>query len=103
MTKNMKIAFQGEPGANSHIAVIDAYPDAESVPCPTFEDALAAIASGEADLGMIPIEDSVAGRFADIHPLLPPSGLFVVGEWCLPVHHPLIEPCGSKLADSNTV
>ena len=67
----MKIAFQGEPGANSHIAIAEAYPDAEPLPCATFEDALAAISSGEADLGMIPIENSVAGRVADIHHLLP--------------------------------
>jgi hypothetical protein len=53
MTKTMKIAFQGEQGANSHIAVAEAYPDAEPLACPTFEDALAAITSGEADLGMI--------------------------------------------------
>ena len=63
-TKPIKIAFQGEPGANSHIAIAEAYPDAEALPCPTFEDALAAISSGEADLGMIPIENSVAGRVA---------------------------------------
>jgi prephenate dehydratase len=67
MTAPKKIAFQGEPGANSHIAIVEAYPDAEPMPCPTFEDALAAISSGEADLGMIPIENSVAGRVADIH------------------------------------
>ena len=71
----LKIAFQGEPGANSHIAIVEAYPDAEPLPCATFEDALAAISSGEADLGMIPIENSVAGRVADIHHLLPHSGL----------------------------
>ncbi|MFN5487872.1 MAG: prephenate dehydratase domain-containing protein, partial [Bradyrhizobium sp.] len=53
MNKKLKIAFQGEPGANSHIAIAEAYPDAEPMPCPTFEDALAAISSGEADLGMI--------------------------------------------------
>ena len=71
MTKKLKIAFQGEPGANSHIAIVEAYPDAEPLPCATFEDALSAISSGEADLGMIPIENSVAGRVADIHHLLP--------------------------------
>ena len=99
----MKIAFQGEPGANSHIAIAEAYPDAEPLPCPTFEDALAAIASGEADLGMIPIENSVAGRVADIHHLLPQSGLFIVGEWFLPIHHQLMAPRGAKLADIKTV
>src|ERR1700760_979631 len=103
MAKTMKIAFQGEPGANSHIAVSQAYPDAEPMPCPTFEDALAAIASGEADLGMIPIENSVAGRVADIHHLLPASGLHIVGEWFLPVHHQLLGLKGSKLGDIKTV
>ena len=103
MSKTMKIAFQGEPGANSHLAIVEAYPDAEPMPCATFEDALAVIASGEADLGMIPIENSVAGRVADIHHLLPASGLFIVGEWFLPVHHQLMAPRGAKLADIKTV
>ncbi len=103
MTKTLKIAFQGEPGANSHIAITEAYPDAEALPCPTFEDALAAIASGEADLGMIPIENSVAGRVADIHHLLPASGLFIIGEWFLPVRHQLMAPKGTKLAEIKTV
>src|SRR5712692_11046995 len=102
-TKTMKIAFQGEPGANSHIAIAEAYPDAEPMPCATFEDALAAIASGEADLGMIPIENSVAGRVADIHHLLPASGLFIVGEWFLPIRHQLMAPRGAKLADIKIV
>jgi len=99
----MKIAFQGERGANSHIAIAEAYPDAEPLPCATFEDALAAISSGEADLGMIPIENSVAGRVADIHHLLPHSGLFIVGEWFLPVHHQLMGVRGAKLADIKSV
>src|ERR1700689_5603724 len=97
-TKTMKIAFQGEPGANSHIAIAEAYPDAEALPCPTFEDALAAIASGEAELGMIPIENSVAGRVADIHHLLPRSGLFIVGEWFERVNHQLLAAPGANLA-----
>jgi prephenate dehydratase len=99
----MKIAFQGEMGANSHIAIAEAYPDATAMPCATFEDALAAIASGEADLGMIPIENSVAGRVTDIHHLLPHSGLFIVGEWFLPIRHQLMAPRGAKLADIKTV
>src|SRR6187431_2031539 len=103
MTKQLKIAFQGEPGANSHIAIAEAYPDAEPLPCPTFEDALAAIASGEADLGMIPIENSVAGRVADIHHLLPQSGLFIVGEWFLPIRHQLMAPVGATLDGIKTV
>ncbi len=103
MTKPKKIAFQGEPGANSHIAIAEAYPQAEALACPTFEDALAAIASGEADLGMIPIENSVAGRVADIHHLLPQSGLFIVGEWFLPIHHQLMAPRGAKMNGIKTV
>ena len=102
-TTPKKIAFQGEPGANSHIALLEAYPNAEPLPCPTFEDALGAIASGDADLGMIPIENSVAGREADIHHLLPQSGLFIVGEWFLPIRHQLMAPRGAALADIKTV
>src|SRR5260221_7290609 len=103
MTKKLKIAFQGEPGANSHIAIVEAYPDAEPLPCPTFEDALAVIASGAVDLGMIPIESSVAGRVADLHHLLPQSGLFIVGEYFLPIHHQLMAPRGAKLAGIKSV
>src|SRR5690348_15741458 len=103
MTTTMKIAFQGEPGANSHIAIAEAYPDAVPMPCATFEDALAVIASGEADLGMIPIENSVAGRVADIHHLLPQSGLFIVGEHFQPVRHQLVAPRGATLAGIKTV
>jgi prephenate dehydratase len=99
----MKIAFQGEPGANSHIAIAEAFPEAEALPCATFEDALAAISSGEAELGMIPIENSIAGRVADIHHLLPASGLFIVGEWFLPIHHQMMAPVGAKLDDIRTI
>ncbi|KZD22006.1 prephenate dehydratase [Tardiphaga sp. 1201_B9_N1_1] len=99
----MKIAFQGEPGANSHIAIVEAFPNAEPLPCATFEDALAAITSGEADLGMIPIENSIAGRVADIHHLLPQSGLHIVGEWFLPIHHQMMALPGAKLTDIKTV
>jgi len=101
--KSKKIAFQGEQGANSHIAIAEAYPDAEPMPCATFEDALAAIASGEADLGMIPIENSVAGRSPISIICCRPSGLFIVGEWFLPIRHQLMAPRGTKLADIKTV
>ena len=70
-SRSHKIAYQGEPGANSHLACRDAYPKMEPLACPTFEDALAAVKGGEARLAMIPIENSVAGRVADIHHLLP--------------------------------
>ncbi len=90
-------------GANSHLAIVEAYPDAEPLPCATFEDALAAISSGDAELGMIPIENSVAGRVADIHYLLPQSGLFIIGEWFLPIRHQLMAPRGASLAGIKTV
>ena len=73
-----KIAYQGEPGANSHLAAREAFPEQEAVAFPTFEDALAAVKSGDAHYAMIPIENSVAGRVADIHHLLPDAGLYIV-------------------------
>jgi prephenate dehydratase len=99
----LKIVFQGEPGANSHIACQQAYPDTEPVPCPTFEDALNAVASGEVDLGMIPIENSVAGRVADIHHLMPDAGLHIVGEWFLPIRNQLMGLKGVKLDEIRSV
>ena len=97
------IAFQGERGANSHIACHEAYPQFEPLPCPTFEDALNAVASGEADLGMIPIENSVAGRVADIHHLMPSAGLHIVAEWFLPIRNQLLALKGVKLAEIKSV
>jgi prephenate dehydratase len=103
MSAKQKIVFQGEPGANSHLACREAYPDYEPVACPTFEDAFAAVSSGEAALGMIPIENSIAGRVADIHHLMPHSGLHIVAEWFLPVRHQLLGLKGTTLADIRTV
>jgi prephenate dehydratase len=103
MSTSKRIVFQGEPGANSHIACHAAYPEHEAVPCPTFEDAFTAVASGEAELGMIPIENSVAGRVADIHHLMPTSGLHIVAEYFLPVRHQLVAPKGARLADIKSV
>jgi prephenate dehydratase len=98
-----KIAFQGELGANSHMACQKYYPDMEPMPCQTFEEALAAIADGSAKYGMIPVENSVAGRVADIHHLLPKVGLFIVGERFLPVRHQLMGIKGAKLEDVESV
>src|SRR5215211_1755006 len=103
MAKHNRIVFQGEPGANSHIACREAYPDAQAVPCPTFEDALGALAAGDADLGMIPIENSVAGRVADIHHLMPTAGLHIVAEWFLPIRNQLMAPRGAALTDIKSV
>src|SRR5215813_11949723 len=101
--KRQKIAFQGEPGANSHLACRDAFPSMEAVPCATFEDALAAVKDGEARLAMIPIENSVAGRVADIHHLLPDSGLFIVGEHFERIRHQLLTLPGVRLGNLKTV
>ena len=103
MKQRKRIAFQGEPGANSHIACAEAYPSYEPLPCPTFEDAFAAVRTGRAKLGMIPIDNSVAGRVADIHHLMPRSGLHIVGEWFLPVQHQLMAPKGATLRTIKTV
>src|ERR1700682_2999777 len=97
MSKLKKIAFQGEPGANSHIACDEAFRGYEPLPCPTFEDAFAAVRAGRAALAMIPIENSIAGRVADIHHLMPESGLHIIAEWFLPVRHQLMAPKGATL------
>ena len=97
------IVFQGELGANSHIACNEAYPSYTPVPCPTFEDALAAVANGKADLGMIPIENSVAGRVSDIHHLMPTAGLHIVAEHFLPIRNQLMAPKGATLKGLKTV
>jgi prephenate dehydratase len=103
MGTGKRIAFQGERGANSHLAIRQVYPDCEAVPCATFEDAFASITAGEADLGMIPIENSLAGRVADIHHLMPDSGLHIIAEHFMPVRHQLLGIKGARLQDIRTV
>jgi prephenate dehydratase len=92
------VSYQGEPGANSHMACTEVFPALAPLACPTFEDALAAVKSGEARYAMIPIENSVAGRVADIHHLLPNADLFIVGEHFLRVRHQLMAVPGASLA-----
>jgi prephenate dehydratase len=92
-----KIAFQGEPGANSHEACRTYFPDYEAVPCATFEEAFEAIKTGACQLGMIPIENSIAGRVADVHHLLPASGLKIVGERFKPIRFQLMANKGVTL------
>jgi prephenate dehydratase len=98
-----KIAFQGEPGAFGHAAVETAYPQDEAIACVTFEETIQAVASGKADLAMVPIENSLYGRVTDIHHLLPESGLFIVGEHYHRVRLNLLAVPGTKLADIATV
>ena len=92
-----RIVYQGEPGANSHLAAREAFPDLDAVSYPTFEDTLAAVKSGDARYAMIPIENSVAGRVADIHHLLPGAGLFIVAEHFLRVRHQLMAKPGATI------
>ena len=96
-TSKNTIVFQGEAGANSHIACHEVFPDMIERPCATFEEAFAAVKEGDARLGMIPIENSVAGRVADIHHLLPGSGLYIIGEHFLPIRFQLMGIKGATL------
>lgn len=84
------VAFQGAPGANSHIAVLQDQPDALPLPCYSFEDAIDAVRDGRAGTALIPIENSLHGRVADIHFLLPESGLVITGEFFLPIRYALM-------------
>ena len=91
------IAFQGRPGAYSDLACRTAFPDAPTLPCDTFEGAMAALREGRAALAMLPCENSLAGRVPDIHYLLPESGLSIVGEHFQRVEHCLLAPPGARI------
>ncbi|MEM9667480.1 MAG: prephenate dehydratase [Pseudomonadota bacterium] len=94
-----RIAYQGEPGANSHIACAETYPDMEPMACRTFEDVFAAVERGEADLAMIPVDNTIAGRVADIHHILPQTSLSIIAEYFLPIRFQLMALPGTRLAD----
>ena len=98
-----KIAFQGEAGANSDTASREKYPNMTPVACDTFEDVFAALDKGAVDLAMIPIENSVAGRVADIHHLLPHSNAYIIDEYFLPIHFQLMANKGATLGSIKTV
>lgn len=100
MTK--RIAFQGEPGAYGHQACVEARPDHEPLPCPTFEAAIEAVRKGDADLGMIAVENSTYGRVGDVHTLLPESGLHIVDEAFVRVHINLLGKPGARLENIRT-
>ena len=97
MNNPAKIAFQGVLGANSHVACGAATPDLAPLPCATFEDAFAAVTDGRAKLAMIPIDNTLGGRVADIHHLLPASSLHIVGEHFQPIQYHLLAPQGAAL------
>ena len=98
-----RIAYQGEPGANSHLVCQQAYPDWEPLACASFEDAFAAVENGDADLAMIPIDNSIAGRVADIHHFLPTSSLKIVGERFLRIQFALMALPDASIASLRTV
>jgi len=103
VSTKQRIAYQGEPGANSHIVAREHYPEWESVACASFEDAFAAVTNGDADLAMIPIDNSIAGRVSDIHHFLPTSGLHIVAEHFLRIQFSLLGVPGSSLDTIKTV
>jgi len=96
---NQIISFQGELGAYSHQACVEVFPGDTPLPCHSFEGAIAAVKEGRADLAMLPVENSTYGRVADIHALLPESGLHIIGEHFVRVHVNLFGVKGAKLAD----
>lgn len=91
------IAFQGEPGAYSHQACVQARPGMEVLPCATFEDVVEAVRNGTAELGMLAVENSTYGRVADVHSLLPNSGLHIVDEAFVRVHVNLLGVRGAQV------
>jgi prephenate dehydratase len=103
ITNAKRVAFQGEPGAYANLAAREAVPHAAAIPKPTFEDAIEAAKSGDSDLVIIPVENSLIGRIADIHYLLPDSGLHIVGEHFLPIRHQLLGLKDATLDDITSV
>ena len=101
--KARRIAFQGEPGAYANLAARQSVPHARAIPKPTFEDAIEAAKAGDTDLVIIPVENSLIGRIADIHHLLPDSGLHIVGEHFMPIRHQLLGLKDADLADIKSV
>jgi len=97
-----RIAFQGEPGAYSHQACVETRPEHEPMPCRTFEDVIEAVNSGAAELAMLPVENTTYGRVADIHRLLPASGLHIVDEAFVRVHINVLGVPGAKVSDIKT-
>ena len=97
------IAFQGVPGAYSHMAWQAVKPEMDVLPCASFEEMILSVQEGRAALAMVPVENSIAGRVADIHHLLPESGLFINGEHFQRVNHQLLAPRGATLDDLREV
>ena len=99
----MKIAFQGAKGAYSDMAARELFPNAQTIACTSFEDAFDAVKNGDVTYAVIPIDNTLAGRVADVHHLLPTSGLSIIGEHFLPIHHCLLGVQGAKIDDLREV
>jgi len=97
MSNKLTIAFQGEPGAYSELACLNVYPDSVRIPSLTFEEAFQKVESGEAELAMIPLENSTAGRVEEIYHQIPDTKLFVIGEHFEPISHCLLAVVGTQL------
>ena len=98
-----RIAYQGEPGANSHLVCKQHYPEMEALPCASFEDVFSAVETGEADLGLIPIDNSIAGRVSDIHHFLPRTTLHIIAEHFLRIQFALMALPGASVESIKTV
>lgn len=98
-----KISFQGFHGAYSDLSCRAVFPGWETLPCETFEDAFSALQNGESDLAMIPVDNTLAGRVADVHHLMPKSGLHIIGEHFQPINHALLGIKGAKIEDLKEV
>lgn len=103
MSNDQKISFQGAHGAYSDIACRTMYPDLETIPCVTFAQAFQKVIDGDADLAMIPVDNTLAGRVADVHHLIPTSGLYIIGEHIQPIHHNLLGLKGSNIEDIKVI
>ena len=103
IARTNRISFQGDFGANSDMAARDMFPEMSPLPCQTFEDAFNAVESGDADLAMIPIENTLAGRVADIHYLMPQSRLYIIGEYFMPIRFQLMVLPGVQKSEIKTV
>lgn len=101
--QNQTIAFQGAFGAYSDVACRSVFSDMKTLPCTSFEDAFTAVQSQEADLAMIPVDNTIAGRVADVHHLIPRSGLNIIGEHFQEIRHALLGIKGAELGDLKTV
>ncbi len=103
LNNSQLVSFQGVEGAYADLACKEMFPDMGVFPCNTFESAFRAVIEGDAKYAMIPVDNTLAGRVADVHHLIPTSGLYIIGEHLQPIHHNLLGVKGSKIDDIKVV